>query len=158
MNFKRKYPTPPQDKKKALEAALTNCENILAYADNSEKMLRFKLKERGYGEETVDEVIAVLVGHGLLDEIRAASNTIHMLSKKLYGKQRIKAVLFSKGFSSETVSEAFKGCEKEIDFGKNCLTALEKLGGEKNQKTYNKLRYYGFSYENISYAYENISG
>ncbi len=146
---------PPSDPEKAFDAAMRTAGNILAYADNSEKMLRLKLAERKYTAQTIDRVIDALIDGGLLDERRFAENTARSLaSGRLYGWARIRARLLEKGYDGRVVSMlAAEGIEG-VDFDENCLKLLERLGGEKTRENYMKMRRHGFSYENIRYAFD----
>ena len=146
---------PPSDPEKAFQAAMRTAENILAYADNSERMLRAKLLDRGYLPETADRVADKLTELGELDEMRSAENICRSLaSGKLYGWARIKSYLLSKGYDSRVVARLPEMLD-DVDFDENCLVLLTRLGGEKNRDNYMKLRRHGFSYENIRYAYDN---
>lgn len=146
---------PPSDPEKAFDAAMRTAGNILAYADNSEKMLRLKLAERKYTAQTIDRVIDALIDGGLLDERRFAENTARSLaSGRLYGWARIRVRLLEKGYDGRVVSMlAAEGIEG-VDFDENCLKLLERLGGEKTRENYMKMRRHGFSYENIRYAFD----
>ncbi|MBO4770698.1 MAG: regulatory protein RecX [Clostridia bacterium] len=146
---------PPSDPEKAFGAALRTAENILAYADNSEKMLRRKLAERKYTPQIIDRVIDRLIDSGLLDERRFAENTARSLALgRLYGWSRIRARLLEKGYENAVVSSLAANGIDGVDFDANCLALFERLGGERSRENYMKMRRHGFSYENIRYAFD----
>lgn len=152
--YNKTYPTPPQDEEKALEAAYKVSLYILSYRDNTESMLRQKLRLRHYKQNTVDDVIERLKNEGAIDDERMARVYANELATvKRYGQRRIKAELFSRGFSTEVVENVSLD---EYDFDENCRIRLEKLGKNYDKKTVNALLRYGFDYSTIKRAYEDL--
>ncbi len=137
--------------KKALKTSL----NILARCDNTEKALKQKLFTRGYGDETIGEVIRYLKGKGYMNECRMMFHAVeYMANVKLYGKARILAELRRKGYSSCLISCLDYSSEElaDIDFQANCIKLYIKKGGKSDQKTIDFLIRYGHSGDDIRNA------
>ena len=153
--FRKKYPTPPSDPSLAYERALRSAMNILGYKDNSTSMLTKKLKERGYTDETVSEVVAALSKNGFLNEKRMLTNEVRRLSEgRYFGRRRVVSELFRLGYSREDIGEIDFD---EIDFDGICYSLLEKLGGKNDVKTKNRLISKGHSSQSVSAAYARHS-
>jgi len=137
----------------AYKAAL----NIVAYRDNTAKKLRDKLKMRGFDSETVEAVLEKLRFDGYLNEERMIINAAHHLATvKLYGKRRIRSELYGRGFDRQLIDSLDFECSEleEIDFYENCAKLLQKRGGNYDPKTVAYLQRYGYSVQEIKYAYK----
>ena len=127
---------------------------ILAYAPNTEKQLRNKLKHKGHDLDLIDSAIEYFIERGYVNDSdyieRVAEN---LANKKLYGIGRIKNELYRMGFSYELIQEL---TFDEIDFESNCAKMLRKRGGQFDEKTVAALRRYGYSGVEIKAAYKII--
>ena len=127
---------------------------ILAYAPNTEKQLRVKLKRKGHNPDLIDSAIEYFVERGYLNDAdyieRVSEN---LANKKLYGILRIKNELYHMGFSYELIQSL---TFDDIDFEHNCAKMLRKRGGEFDDKTIAALKRYGYSGSDIKAAYKII--
>ncbi len=136
------------------QAVMRTAFRILAYRDNTERVLRRKLTERKYSEEEIDFALRYVVHNGYLDEEKQLYHAIRRLADgKLYGKRRVLQELYRLGFSQETLRHAVEeGCFDGIDFIANCTEALRRAGGVCDPRTVAALGRRGFSYSDIRAA------
>ncbi len=138
----------PTKHKKAARSAL----NMLDYADCTEKKLREKLSRKGYDEDEVDFAVKYAKKVGYLNEERYLANAVYgIANSKLYGKRRLVAELYSKGFKREDIANIDFD---EIDFVSNCAKRIEKIKNRYSdgRKLYAALMRYGFSPSEIKDA------
>ena len=149
----------PTDPEKAYGAALRTAMNIVGYKDNTLHQLRTKLLERGYSEETVNDVCEFMTAKGYINDTRMIFRAARSLAlNKLYGKKRIMRELALKRFTDEAY-EAFSFDSDElddIDFVSVCLKLLKKKGGVRDDKTFAFLMRYGHSVSDIKEAYKRL--
>jgi SOS response regulatory protein OraA/RecX len=135
---------------------------LLSIKTYTERGLREKMRNRGYGCDETDEAVEKMKRLGFLCDLRAAENAASRLAERLYGKRRIFAYLSSKGIGRETL-DALDLCD--VDFFENCKRAAEKLlckGGTVSLDAKGRLKLrrslynLGFSGEEISYALEEL--
>ncbi len=142
---------PPRYKKAARSAL-----NILDYADHTEKKLREKLARKGYDEDETDFAVEYAKRAGYLNERRALDNAVYgIANSKLYGRRRIVAELYTKGFKKELIAEADF---EEIDFVENCAKRIRKTKNRYSdeRKFFAALIRYGFLPEEIRQAFAMI--
>lgn len=138
----------PQSFKKATRSAL----NILDYADCTEKKLIEKLRRKGYDEDEIDFATAYAKKVGYLNDARLIANAVYgIANSKLYGKKRIIAELYTKGFRREDIEAVDFS---EIDFTENCAKRIRKTKNRYSDihKLYAALMRYGFSGSEIKEA------
>ncbi len=70
---------------------------LLARREHSELELRHKLAERRFAESTIDNVVANLLGEGLLSDRRFAEQYVRSRFERGYGPLRIQAELRERG-------------------------------------------------------------
>lgn len=135
---------------------------LLSIKTYTERGLREKMRNRGYGCDETDEAVEKMKRLGFLNDLRAAENAASRLAERLYGKRRIFAYLSSKGIGRETL-DALDLCD--VDFFENCKRAAEKLlckGGTVSLDAKGRLKLrrslynLGFSGDQISYALEEL--
>lgn len=141
---------------KRYQKAARSALNILDYADNTERKLREKLARKGYSRDETDYAVEYAKKSGYLNEKRHLENAVYTIANhKLYGKRRIRAELYQKGFRIEDIDNIDFS---EIDFASNCAERIKKTVNRYDDK--NKLQAallrYGFSYEDIKSAYRII--
>lgn len=125
---------------------------LLSYAVSNKSTLVRKLRVRGYSNENAALAVEYLSDKGYIDEVSQAEKLIlRYAQKNLYGKRRIAAELFSKGYSKETVNEAFENVSSDIDFDDNKKKLVKiKFAGQDisdfsvKQKVYSLLKRYGY--------------
>ena len=142
----------PTKHKKAARSAL----NMLDYADCTEKKLIEKLRRKGYDEEEIDYAVAYAKRVGYLNDSRLIANAVYgIANSKLYGKRRVIAELFTKGFKREDIDAVDF---EEIDFVDNCVKRIEKTKNRYSdtRKLYAALLRYGFSPSEIKGAFRII--
>jgi regulatory protein len=95
----------PLDPRAARVAAL----DALARRDHASEELRRKLRERGYDELIVDELIARLVAEKLLDDGRFLQNYIAYHAARGHGPNRVRADLRKVGLQGPETEESLAG-------------------------------------------------
>lgn len=124
---------------------------ILAYAQNTEKQLRIKLKRKGFNPDLIDQAINYYIEKGYLNDADYIQHVVENLAKrKLYGMSRIKNELYRLGFSYKLIQDV---SYEDIDFEMNCAKVLKKRGGDYDEKTIAALRRFGYNGSEIKAAY-----
>lgn len=126
---------------------------LLGFGECSRKKLIYKLTQRGHDRESAGRAADMLAEAGYIDEYELVrSAMIHACRDKCYGRRRIIAELYNKGFERETVQEAFRLFEGELDYDEAKRKLLKmKFGSEEpapkdlkeKQKIMNTLYRYG---------------
>ena len=98
---------------------------LLGYGACSEKKLKFKLKTKGFSEGISNEAVEMLVRAGYIDEKSDAERELEKCLSKLWGKKRIIAHLYTKGFATSAIDEASKVLDT-VDFVENCRKLILK--------------------------------
>lgn len=135
---------------------------FLEYAKNTKKSLKNKLVRKGYAVEIAEEAAEYLAEKGYIREDSDAAQYAETLAvRKLYGKNRIKKELFTKGYDGATIACTME--ELDVDFGEICAKRIQRSGGEAlfsepeaKRKTTAALLRYGFSYDDIREALDII--
>lgn len=90
--------------------------SFLARRFHSERELLIKLKSKSYEERLIKNVLNDLREKSFINDQVYANHFIEeKLKKKLWGKNKIKAALFSKGVSASIIDEGLKSFDSEID-------------------------------------------
>ena len=92
---------------------------FLGYGSHSKKTLYYKLKSRGFDDETANEAILMLAEAGYINEDGSCLREAERCIAKLWGKKRIASHLYSKGFSEISIREALDELG-EVDYTENC--------------------------------------
>ena len=98
---------------------------FLSFGANTRQGLEGKLCRKGVARETAAEASAYLSEHGYIDEEKDAVREAERNVKKLRGRNRIRAVLFQKGYSPEAVESAERYLD-EVDFTQLCKALIQK--------------------------------
>ena len=144
-----------------LHAAQKRALQILSYGSCSEKMLCRKLVMKGVDREIAEDTVVELCERGLLDSTASAVREVEKGIAKLWGRRRIAAALYEKGYSDRTVKEAMSVLS-EIDELVICVRRIEKQAGEiptdinERKKLIASLERYGFSSSQIREAFVKI--
>lgn len=97
--------------------------SFLARRFHSERELLIKLKSKSYEERLIKIVLSDLKEKSFIDDKVFANHFIEeKLKKKRWGKNKIRAALFSKGVSASIIDEVFQYFDSELDQN---LAALE---------------------------------
>ena len=135
---------------------------ILSYGSCSEKMLCRKLAMKGIDREIAEETVFSLCERGLLDSSASAVREVEKGIAKLWGRKRIVAALYEKGYSDRTVKEAMSTLS-EVDEVELCVRRIEKQTGEipadplARRKLIASLERYGFSSSQIREAFSKLN-
>lgn len=90
--------------------------SFLARRFHSERELLIKLKSKSYEERLIKNVLNDLREKSFINDQVFANHFIdEKLKKKRWGKNKIKAALFSKGVSASIIDEGLKSFDSEID-------------------------------------------
>ena len=139
---------------------------LLGYGACSERKLKFKLRTKGFSEDVSSEAVKMLVCAGCIDEKSDAVREAEKCLSKLWGRKRIIAHLYTKGFAASAVNEACTVLDG-VDFTENCRKLIEKehkeqLAAAKEDialmaKLCAALQRMGYSFSEIREASENAS-
>lgn len=125
----------------------------LEYGAMSEKKLRMKLKGK-FSQEAIDEALEILKGNGYIDDSRLAFDFCeeYFINQRM-SPARIKAKLYEKGFSRETLSivlEEYEFSDEVIHENLDYIVS-RKYGDELSQENKRKALEYlirqGYSYD-----------
>lgn len=141
-----------------LNSAIKKGASLLGFSRNTKKSLKQKLTAKGYPADIAEEAAAYLADRGYISEHSDAELLAQSLAtRKLYGKNRIKKELFSKGFEAEAIRDAMEALD--VDFAEICAKRLKNMGGialfeekESRSKMMASLLRYGFSYDDVRAA------
>lgn len=89
---------------------------VIEYRDRTEKELREKLKEKGFGEHLIDDELEFLKSYGFINDARYAERfTADAINLKKWGKSRIKSELIRKGVDRELIYNTIEDAFLELD-------------------------------------------
>lgn len=127
---------------------------LLEWGECSRKKMVQKLTQKGHDRESAETAADMLVSAGFIDEFELIHQAmLHACNDKCYGRRRIIAELYKKGFDREAVREAFRLYEGELDYeGARRRLLAQKFGTEdpvasdikEKQKIQSTLYRYGF--------------
>lgn len=143
--------------------ALRCGENLLSYGANSVQMLTRKITQRGFSREVASSAAQKLCDMGLIDEQSDVRREVEKCLKKLWGAKRINAHLWSRGFSSDVLSE-LPDLLSEVDFVSNCVKLINKHYGalptdpDELRRMTASLSRYGYSIGEIRAAMKGLRG
>ncbi len=90
---------------------------LLGFGECSRRKMVYKLTHKGHDRESAERAADMLVQGGYINEfvlIREAM--LYACQKKCYGRSRIISELYNKGFERESIREAFRLYESELDY------------------------------------------
>ena len=88
-----------------IDGARDTAIRLLTRREHSTDELRRKLKRRGYGAETIDEVVTRLRSSELVSDARFAESFVRVRSERGQGPLRIRAELRERGVTDPLVDE-----------------------------------------------------
>ena len=113
---------------------------LLSYADNNERTLTLKLRERGFSAGVSAEVARDMVSLGYINEKAQLERLIvREANEKLFGKGKIVPRLMAKGYSASEINSVLAGLVEagEIDFSENAKKLMEKklpIGADEEER------------------------
>lgn len=134
--------------------ALRSGQSSLSYGSASVLHLTRKIMRHGYTKEEATAAAERLRDAGLINEDDDLSREVEKCLRKLWGANRIRSHLWSKGFAKETL-EALPSLLAEVDFPANCAALIRKQYGsvptdpKDRKKLYAALARYGYSPDEI---------
>ena len=135
--------------------------SILSCCACSEKALRMKLVSKGFSKESAAQAVGNLVASGALRAEDDAILTAQKMVDKLWGKKRIIAGLYEKGYSQKAIGAALAALEdNQVNYVENCRALIEKRYSElpknasETQKMISSLGRYGYTLSEIKAAIE----
>ena len=136
---------------------------LLGFGRCSEKMLRRKLTAKGIESEIATEAVAELTRRGYLNDEGDAKREAERQAAKLWGRRRIAAALFEKGYGQSEISSALDALEDEgIDYVALCAERMRRTlkalpeTPEQKRKLKASLERYGFSSSEIREAWQRF--
>lgn len=142
-----------------IEKAKSRAINYISRKLKTKYEVRLKLKENGFAEEVIDEVLDILEKEEYLND-KVYCEIFIEDKKKLngYGKNKIKSLLIQKGISKNIFEDFLNEFEYDEEFDnalKMGIKKLELLSNEednfkKKQKIINYLTYRGFGFDVIN--------
>lgn len=148
-----------------IESAKSRAINYISGKLKTKYEVRLKLKENGFAEDVIDEVLDILEKEEYLNDKIYCEIFIED-KKKLngYGKNKIKSLLIQKGISKNIFEGFLNEFEYEEEFDnalKMGIKKLELLSNEednfkKKQKIINYLAYRGFGFDVINDVLKEI--
>ncbi len=101
--------------------------SYLARRFHSERELLIKLKQKSYEERLIKLVLNELREKSFIDDQVFANHFIEeKLKKKHWGKNKIRAALFSKGISASIIDEVLKSFDSEEDQNEAAIGLVKK--------------------------------
>lgn len=148
-----------------IERAKTRAINYISGKLKTKYEVRLKLKENGFAEDVIDEVLDILEKEEYLND-KVYCEIFIEDKKKLngYGKNKIKSLLIQKGISKNIFEDFLNEFEYDEEFDnalKMGIKKLELLSNEednfkKKQKIINYLTYRGFGFDVINDVLKEI--
>jgi regulatory protein len=101
--------------------------SFLARRFHSERELQIKLKSKSYDERLIKIVLNEMKEKSFIDDRVFANHFVEeKLKKKKWGKNKIRAALFSKGVSASIIDDVMQTSESEDDQHKTALGLAKK--------------------------------
>lgn len=152
----KKTPEKRGKKEKERPSAYDAAMNLLAFGDNSEKMLREKLARKGYEPSEIADALTTLREKRYISDARLMERYAAALSsKKYYGAYRIRMEMLRR-FDRESVEAYFDDAIREIDFKEQAKRCAEKNARKGREYLIRRLRYLGYDREQIRAAVNQI--
>ena len=137
--------------------------NFLAYGDCSRRKLISKLRGKGVEPEIAEEAVSELETKGYINDIANAAREAERCARKLWGRRRISAALYEKGYGEEASRKAIFALEDAgIDFTENCAELISKRykglpkDPKEKAKLFASMTRYGYSASEINSAIDKI--
>jgi len=142
--------------RKDLKRARAYALRLLDYRERSKQEIRDKMREKGYGQRLIEEVLQYLEAHKFINEKRFACVWGESRIRKGYGKRRTYLELKQKGLDTDLIDEVLDKLYSSIDEVEIAFNLIKKrkslLGDSRKSSTrriYEFLKRRGFSFEVI---------
>lgn len=146
-----------------LYEACVLAKNYLAYGDCSRKKLAMKLRGKGTDADIAEEAVSELEAKGYINDDSNAAREAERCARKLWGRRRILAALYEKGYEEEASKKAIYALEDaETDFVENCRELICKkydslpTDPKGKAKLFASMTRYGYSSSEINSAIGKI--
>jgi SOS response regulatory protein OraA/RecX len=139
------------DADRALEAA----DRALAIRDRSVHALGERLRRAGVGDEAVHETVDLLVGTGLLDDVRLALRLAERLAERGLGDAAILSRLEAEGLEPDVRALALAELEPE---GRRAVELAARESGRGPRRLFDLLVRRGFGEESVEEALASLDG
>lgn len=133
--------------------ARERCLNLLAVRSMTEQEVRRKLKEGYYPQHIIDETLALMEKHHLIDDCDYAESFIQT-KKKGKSKRQIQQDLMHKGVSADVIRNALEECE--VDEEGNIRHLMEKKRLDSKESTQEELQKFAAYLLRKGYDYDKI--
>ena len=165
---KRRYGSSRRGREKKerepLEAARESALLLLRYRDRSVSEMSRRLKQKGYADEIVEDVIGKLSEVGLLDDSKfAALFARSKIAEKSWGPAKLRNELYAKGIAADLIDATIASAYEENDQRELASGLLNRrLRGksgftrEEIKKHTDFLRRRGFSWDVVSDVIKEI--
>lgn len=100
--------------------------NLLKARSYTEKQLRDKLFQGGYGSDIIDEAIEYVKSYGYIDDEKYAEDFI-FYHRQRKGRKRIELELYQKGIDRKTIREIWERMSEEGEGAEELFVARELL-------------------------------
>lgn len=148
-----------------IERAKSRAINYISGKLKTKYEVRLKLKENGFAEDVIDEVLDILEKEEYLND-KVYCEIFIEDKKKLngYGKNKIKSLLIQKGISKNIFEDFLNEFEYDEEFDNALKMGIKKLelllneedNFKKKQKIINYLTYRGFDFDVINDVLKEI--
>ena len=148
-----------------IERAKSRAINYISGKLKTKYEVRLKLKENGFAEDVIDEVLDILEKDEYLND-KVYCEIFIEDKKKLngYGKNKIKSLLIQKGISKNIFEDFLNEFEYDEEFDNALKMGIKKLkllsneedNFKKKQKIINYLTYRGFGFDVINDVLKEI--
>ena len=146
-----------------LYEAMRRAMRSLGYGSCSKKALRLKLIRAGYDKEIAAETVERVSDMGLISDSDTACREAERALKKLWGRRRIEAELYKKGYGADSVREALRYVDRVgADYVANCKKLITKKlrtatpSPDEARKLYAALVRYGYTSSEIREAMDFV--
>ena len=112
MTEKRKTDSPPAD---PLQKTKDKAMALLALRPLSEAELRKKLTEKGFEADNIEQVIALCLDYGCVDDEQYAAMLARQYRAKGYGPRRLRAELTRRGVAREIIDRTALPADEDDD-------------------------------------------
>ncbi len=135
---------------------------ILGYGASSKKNLILKLRQKGFSRESAENAAEYLCELGYINEENDAVREAERCLSKYWGRRRIAAALYEKGYSDRAVQVAINSLDG-IDFSKKCAEYILRKykaiprDSSEMKKLFSAMLRYGYSSSEIKEAITILS-
>ncbi len=124
---------------------------ILSRRDYTRHQMEEKLRQKGFVDEDIEEVLDYLEGSNLINDNRYAENFVYFKLKDGYGKRRIEYELKRRGVKDEIINRWLDGVD-ETDSARGLVrkrVECESLSPAQKRKLFAYLARRGYEYDTI---------